>query len=103
MKKAMFDELIKSATQAAEHAEGKRNDLRTTVFPRPPKAMSKRDIVKLRHRMNWSQTYLAKGLNVSVKTVQAWEQGTRKPVGPTLKLLEIAENNPEVLVKAKGA
>ncbi len=46
--------------------------------------------------MKWSQMFLAKGLNVSVKTVQAWEQGLRKPVGPTLKLLEIAEKNPEI-------
>jgi len=103
MKKEMFDELIESATQAAEHAEGKRRDLRTTVFPRPPKPMSKRDIVKLRHRMNWSQAYLARGLNVSIKTVQAWEQGTRKPVGPTLKLLEIAKHYPEALVRSKEA
>lgn len=43
--------------------------------------------------------YLAKGLNVSVKTVQAWEQGKRKPDGPTLKLLEIAEKHPEVIAE----
>jgi putative transcriptional regulator len=98
MRKALFDQLMESATQAVEHAKGKRNDLRTTVFPKPPRAMNKRDIVKLRLKMNWSQAYLARGLNVSVKTVQAWEQGLRKPAGPTLKLLEIAENNPDVLV-----
>jgi putative transcriptional regulator len=103
MREALFDQVMESATQAAEHAEGKRKDLRTTIFPKPPKPMSKRDIVKLRQKMKWSQTYLARGLNVSVKTVQAWEQGVRKPAGPTLKLLEIARNNPEVLVKATGA
>jgi putative transcriptional regulator len=103
MKKALFDQLMESATQAAEHAEGKRSDLRTTVFPKPPKSMGKRDIVKLRLRMKWSQAYLARGLNVSVKTVQAWEQGLRRPAGPTLKLLEIAENHPEVLIPSNAA
>jgi len=100
MKDELFNLLIKSATQAAEHAEGKRNDLRTTKFPVPPKMITKQEIVDLRLKMKWSQMFLAKGLNVSVKTVQAWEQGLRKPVGPTLKLLEIAEKNPEILLKA---
>src|SRR5687768_12120362 len=101
MRKELFDKLIESATQAAEHAEGKRHDLRTTNFPAAPKMMSKRDIVKLRKKMNWSQMFLARGLNVSVKTVQAWEQGVRTPTGPTLKLLEIAKDNPEILVKER--
>ena len=107
MREDLFNQLMESATQAAEHAEGKRNDLRTTRFPPPPKAVSKRQIIQLRKRLNWSQMFLAKGLNVSVKTVQAWEQGLRKPEGATLKLLEIAENHPEVIgekvPKAKAA
>jgi len=102
MREALFDQLMESATQAAEHAEGKRKDLRTTIFPKPPKPMSKRDIVKLRQKMNWSQAYLARGLNVSVKTVQAWEQVRTKPARATPKPLEIARNNSAVLVKATG-
>jgi len=39
-------------------------------------------------------------LNVSGSTVRAWEQGAREPEGPTLRLLEIAEKNPAVLVDA---
>lgn len=97
MRKELFDQLIESAKQAAEHAEGKRDDLRTTRFPRPPKKVSKQDIVRLRAKMNWSQMFLAKGLNVSVKTVQAWEQGLRTPEGATLKLLQIAADHPEVI------
>jgi len=36
-------------------------------------------------------------LNVSKSTVAAWEQGHRTPTGPTLRLLELAESEPEVL------
>lgn len=99
MKKDLFNELVESLNQAAEHAEGKRK-LKTTKFPLPPKAVSRNDIVRLRRKMKWSQMFLARGLNVSVKTVQAWEQGLRTPAGPTLKLLEIAKEHPEVLMSA---
>jgi len=37
-------------------------------------------------------------LNVSVKTVQAWEQGLRQPSDAALKLLTIAKKHPEALL-----
>jgi len=88
---------MQSLGEAAEHAKGKRK-LRTTHFPIPPKQFKRADIVRLCSKMKWSQMFLARGLNVSVKTVQAWEQGLRTPEGATLRLLEIAERNPEILV-----
>jgi DNA-binding transcriptional regulator YiaG len=41
-------------------------------------------------------------LNVSQSTVRAWEQGAREPEGATLRLLEVADKHPEVLVEAIG-
>jgi putative transcriptional regulator len=40
----------------------------------------------------------ARLLNVSLKTVQAWEQGIRQPGDAALKLLTIARKNPEALL-----
>lgn len=39
-------------------------------------------------------------LNISPKTVQAWEQGSREPGDAALKLLTIAKNHPEVLLES---
>ena len=39
-------------------------------------------------------------LNISTKTVQAWEQGSREPGDAALKLLSIAKKHPEVLLEA---
>jgi DNA-binding transcriptional regulator YiaG len=36
-------------------------------------------------------------MNVDIKAVQAWEQELRHPSGPALRLMEIAEKNPELL------
>jgi hypothetical protein len=35
---------------------------------------------------------------VSPDTIRAWEQGKREPDGPTLRLLEVAEQHPEVFL-----
>ncbi|MGH9937836.1 MAG: helix-turn-helix domain-containing protein [Blastocatellia bacterium] len=93
-----FEDLKLSLEQALQHARGERHDLRTTVRAAPPKPMKKQEIIKLRQQLNLSQALFAGMLNVSVRTVQAWEQGLRKPSDAALKLLTIAKKHPEVLL-----
>src|SRR5215210_4870924 len=95
-----FSELTESLNEALQHARGGRSDLRTTTLPTPPPQLSKREIVELRQRLSCSQSVFAAVLNVSVKTVQAWEQGVRVPSDAALKLLAIAKRRPEVLLEA---
>ena len=102
----MSDEGFADLKQAMEDAlafeRGKRSGLKITRIqaPRPPKAMSSRDIIQIRRKLNCSQTVFAMMLNISPKTVQAWEQGSRAPGDAALKLLTIAKNHPEVLLEA---
>ncbi len=102
----MSDEAFADLKQAMEGAlafeRGKRHGLKITRIqaPRPPKAMSSRDIIQIRRKLNCSQTVFAMMLNISPKTVQAWEQGSREPGDAALKLLTIAKNHPEVLLEA---
>jgi DNA-binding transcriptional regulator YiaG len=58
------------------------------------------DIARIRQELNYSQSVFARVLNVSLKTVQAWEQGIRVPSDAALKLLTIAKRHPEVLLEA---
>ncbi|MCG1054098.1 type II toxin-antitoxin system MqsA family antitoxin [Mycetohabitans sp. B5] len=46
-----------------------------------------------------SQTQFATVLGVSVRTLQEWEQGRRKPTGAAQRLLSIATRHPEVLIE----
>jgi putative transcriptional regulator len=98
MKDKLFERLMRSAAEAVEHAEGKRRDLRTVRLPKPPQKLSAREIAKLRSKLNVSQAVFAKHLNISVKTVQSWEQGIGHPSGASLKLLTIVKNDPSVLL-----
>jgi putative transcriptional regulator len=54
----------------------------------------------IRRVLNVSQGVFAALLNVGLTTVQSWEQGKRVPDGASLRLLEIAERNPEMIVVA---
>lgn len=100
MKNEFFEDLKQSLLEGLEHAEGKRSDLRVTILPRPPKALSSTEIASIRSRTKLSQSVFAMYLNVSVKTVQAWEQGSRRPSDAALKLLSIAKDKPEAIFNA---
>lgn len=97
MNDADFQELLGAVQEAVEHYEGRRHDLRTTVLPAPPAPISAAEIRFLRDRVGLPQRVFALALNVSTKTVQAWEAGTRVPDGGNLKLLRVAEAHPEVV------
>ncbi len=55
------------------------------------KVFSPVGIRRLRQRHKLSQTLLAEHLGVGKTTVQQWEQGAKKPSGPSLKLLNILD------------
>jgi putative transcriptional regulator len=57
----------------------------------PIKNLSAAQIKRLRMRNNASQAVFAAYLNTSPSTVQKWEQGQKKPNGPSLKLLNLIE------------
>ncbi len=56
------------------------------------------NVKDVREKMKLSQSAFAALLGVSVRTLQDWEQGRRKPSGPALALLRVAVKNPRALV-----
>jgi putative transcriptional regulator len=50
------------------------------------------DIRNLRQRYGISQAVLARVMNTTVVAVQQWEIGSRRPGGPSLKLLYMLDN-----------
>ena len=53
----------------------------------------------IRTRLKLSQAAFAGLMGVSLRTVQDWEQGRRKPSGPAIALLRIADQKPEVFMQ----
>ena len=58
----------------------------------PVKKFSASQIKRLRVRNKASQAVFAAYLNTSPSTVQKWEQGKKKPNGPSLKLLNLVDD-----------
>ncbi len=94
----LFGDLLQALDEALRYSRGEQINARTTVLPVPPAPMAREDIIQLRERFNCSQTIFARLLNVSVKTLQAWEQGLRVPSDAALKLLNVASKHPETLL-----
>src|SRR5262245_32926138 len=105
-KKSRFGKaLLAAAKEVVEIERGKlapgrvtRHKVAAARVDRPPRYGAKR-IRKIRVTMDLSQPLFAAALNVSPETIRAWEQGKREPEGPTLRLLEMAEEHPDVFLE----
>ena len=57
----------------------------------PLRAFTPEEIKKIRNANKVSQAVFAQFLNVKTITVAAWEQGTKKPSGTAVKILDLVE------------
>lgn len=65
------------------------------------KTISQRvDVRIVREKTGLSQSDFAVVMNVSIKTIQNWEQHRREPTGPAEALLKIVSRAPEVAMTA---
>ncbi|WP_293931299.1 DNA-binding transcriptional regulator [Iodobacter sp.] len=79
---------------AAELEESVRQMLAGDTHPVPLPA-----VIAARAKTGLSQAAFSALLGVSAKTLQAWEQGRRKPSKAAQTLLKIANDTPEILRK----
>jgi len=100
-KEIQFDEarLIDGMNEALKHAKGQLT-LKTVKVPAKAKTMSPAKIARLRRTLKASTPVFAAYLNVTPDTVRSWEKNRRHPSGAALRLLQIAEKRPEILVSA---
>ena len=97
-RKPLFERLQTALLEANAFVEGNLT-LRTFTVPAPPPPLAAPQIVDLRESLGMSQAVFAKMLNVSPKTVQAWEHGTRHPAQSALRLLQIIKSEPEIVAR----
>lgn len=88
----MFNMLKEGLEDIIEHQKGKKK-LKTRIIeiPEPAASYAAEDVKRIRESLSFSQKIFAKFLNVSVRTVEAWEAGRRIPNHAALRLLEIID------------
>ena len=93
-KRDIGKEILDGIQDIKEFKAGKKNlVVRELKEPEAPQIM--------RGKLKLSQSAFAGLMGVSLRTVQDWEQGRRKPSGPALALLRIAEQKPDVFLQLR--
>ncbi len=90
MSNEFYDDLTTSLTQALAIAKGDAEPSRKFSYDMP-------DIKAIRAKTGLSQQQFANKLNISSRTLQNWEQGTRNPTGATVTLMRILDKQPDVI------
>jgi putative transcriptional regulator len=100
---SVAQQIRKGLEEAIQHARGEMILRTTTVeMPSPPPPVGPGELTKLRLGRRMSQAVFARVLNVSVKTIQSWEQGSRKPSQAALRLIPIFRQDPEGVLRVVG-
>lgn len=99
-----FKDLKQGLEETLAYTEGKLTLKSEFIdIPEPPAEYKPKDIKRIRVSNHYSQGIFAKVLNVSIKTVQAWESGVRIPSHAALRLLEVIDKGfycPQILKKS---
>lgn len=91
MKDDLFQELLESVREGGAVLRGEATPSRRVEIEAP-------DVAGVRSSYGLSQEEFAVLLGISVRTLQNWEQGRRRPHGPARVLLRVAEEHPEALL-----
>jgi putative transcriptional regulator len=65
--------------------------MKCTVNPVPD--FDSNEIKNVRNSLNMTQNTFAAVMGVSVKTVEAWEKGTNKPIGTARRMLSLLQQD----------
>jgi len=91
-KRDIGQEIVDGIREVKAYKAGQKSlRVHSLKMPSPPKV--------IRARLKLSQSAFADLMGVSLRTVQDWEQGRRKPSGPAVALLRIAEQKPDVFMQ----
>lgn len=96
MEQALFDDLVQSLKEAKAIAHGEAPASRRNKVTPP-------DVKAVREQIGLSQGEFARLMQVSIKTLQNWEQHRRNPTGPAAALLKIVRTAPDVALKTLHA
>ena len=90
MREKDFEELVAGVREGA-------SILREETKPSRMFTMEAPNVKEIRSRFSMSQREFAKLLGISIKTLQNWEQGRRKPRGSSRVLLQVASRHPDIV------
>lgn len=95
----VYESIIKGLNEAVDYENGKLTARTTKCTVNPAPEFDAKQIRDARLSLGMTQTTFAQVMGVSIKTVEAWEAGTNKPVGAARRLLSMLQADPSMLAK----
>jgi putative transcriptional regulator len=93
MDDTLFNELVEGILEMKAIEKG-------TLKPGRMTRMEPSEVTRTRQNMRLSQAQFARMMGISVRTLQNWEQGHRKPTGSAKILLRIARKHPKAVLES---
>jgi len=93
MKDELFQQLVASIREGGAILRGKKKASRQNTLKWP-------DAKVVRGKLGLNQAQFAALIGISVRTLQNWEQGHRRPEGTARALLRIADRHPEAVLES---
>jgi putative transcriptional regulator len=101
-KRSLFDELMEGLDDMRRHREGKITLRSHDLTERSPLAVNAHLIRETRDHLNVSRAVFARGLRVSVRTLESWEQGRARPNAQAAALILMVRRYPDTLRKLQS-
>jgi putative transcriptional regulator len=101
-KRSLFAELMEGVDAMKHHREGKITPRSHEVGERPPLTVDAGLIRETRQRLNVSRAVFARGLRVSTRTLENWEQGRAEPNAQAAALILMVRRYPDTLSKLQA-
>jgi putative transcriptional regulator len=100
--RALFSELMEGVEAMRKHREGKITLRSHDVTERQPLTVDAAVIRQTRERLNLSRAVFARGLRVSTRTLESWEQGRARPNAQAAALILMVRRYPDTLRKLES-
>lgn len=93
----VFESIMTGLNEAVDYEKGKISAPKTKLTIEPLPDISSDDIKAIRNKLGFTQAMFAAVIGVSTKTVEAWETGTNRPIGPARRMISLIQLNPKIL------
>jgi putative transcriptional regulator len=100
--RSLFSELMDGVHAMKRHREGRITLRSHSIEERPPLTVHADLIRETRERLNVSRAVFARGLRVSTRTLENWEQGRAQPNAQAAALILMVRRYPDTLARLES-
>lgn len=95
----VYESIITGLNEAIGYEKGTVKAKKAKCIVNPPPTFNAQEIKNIRNTLQMTQATFAAVMGVSVKTVEAWEVGTNKPIGTSRRMLSMLKADPALPAK----